>query len=320
MLRILIFLLLLPFLGACSTVDAQRAAAPQKRIAISFDDVPRSEGAFFTPAERARRLLAGLNAAGVEQAVFFVNPGNLEKPFGAGGEKWISDYVAAGHVLANHTFSHWHLNVTPADQYLADIDRAEAWLKPRPGYRPWFRYPYLDEGGPDKARRDAVRAGIKARGLRNGYVTIEDSDWNTDDLMIRAVREGKKMDMEALKRFYVDGHVEAAEFYDALARRTIGRSPAHMLLLHETDLAALYIADLIAGLRAKGWQIITADEAYTDPLRDSDEPDVPHAQGMLIGLIAWEKGIKEPRSHKTASVRTANARFAEQVLKEKPAQ
>ena len=47
--------------------------------------------------------------------------------------------------------SHWHT-----------VDAAELWLKGRPGYRPWFRYPFLDEGGRDKAKRDAVREGLKA--------------------------------------------------------------------------------------------------------------------------------------------------------------
>ncbi|MEN3973214.1 polysaccharide deacetylase family protein [Sphingomicrobium sp. XHP0235] len=148
-------------------------APDTKRVALTFDDIPRQAGAFFTPDERTDRLIAALDEAGVEQAAFFVNPGRLATTDGAGGEARISAYVEAGHVLANHSFSHPHLNTTSAEDYLADIDRASAWLEGRPGTRPWFRLPYLDEGGSDKAKRDAVRGGLAERGLMNGYVTVQ---------------------------------------------------------------------------------------------------------------------------------------------------
>jgi len=312
MIRFLFVFLLLPLAAACTTAPAVEAT---KRIALTFDDIPRSPGAFFTPDERTARLIAGLRAARVRQAAFFVNPGNLSQPHGAGGERRIAAYVGAGHVLANHSWSHRSLNATPAEDYLADIDRAEAWLRGRPGRRPWFRFPFLHEGGRDKARRDAVRAGLAARGLRNGYVTVDASDWNMEALTVEAVRAGKRIDREALRSLYVETHVEAAEFYDSLARRAIGRSPAHVLLLHETDLAALWIADLVAALRARGWEIVSADEAFEDPLRSS-MPDVPVAQGTIIEAVAWERGISPPRWYERNNTRLATALFYERVLHE----
>ena len=42
-------------------------ALAQKRIAFSFDDVPRHAGAFFTPDERTVELIAVLQRMGVEQ-------------------------------------------------------------------------------------------------------------------------------------------------------------------------------------------------------------------------------------------------------------
>lgn len=293
-------------------------AAAQKRIALSFDDVPRGRGAFLTPDERTDRLIAALKRARVRQAVFYVNPGRLADPDGANGEAHIAAYVAAGHVIANHSFGHQHLNAMPADAYLADVDRAETWLKGRPGYRPWFRFPFLDEGGKDKAKRDTVRAGLKARGLANGYVTVDGSDWNMEGLTIAAAKAGKPIDMAALKALYVETLVGAADFYDDLARRTLGRSPAHVILLHETDLAALYIADLVKALRKDGWEIVTADEAYADPIA-SAEPDVPSANGPRSELMAWEKGLPAPRWYERDDVAVANRLFAERVLHEQGA-
>jgi len=289
------------------------AATAQKRIALTFDDTPRGVGAFFSKEERSKRLVAALRKARVEQAAFFVNPGKVQAPADAAV---VDRYVRAGHVIANHSFSHPHLNQLAAADYLADVDKAEAWLEPRPGRRPWFRFPFLDEGGKDKAKRDAVRAGLAARGLTNGYVTAEGSDWNIEQLAVDAKKAGKKIDMAALRDLYVETHVQAADFADALMTKTIGRSPPHVMLLHETDIAALYIADLAKALRADGWEIVSADTAYADPLKTA-APDVPSANGTLTELLAWEKGLPAPRWYERNNIALANRLFAERVLHEK---
>lgn len=298
-------------LAACASVPPSEV--PGKRIALTFDDIPRGRGAWLTDDERTRRLIAGLREAGVGQAAFFLNPGNLAMRPGA--EARIADYVAAGHVIANHSATHPRLNATDAATYLADIDAAEAWLKGRPGYRPWFRFPYLDEGGRDRAKRDTVRAGLAARGLMNGYVTVDASDWFYEQAVIDAVRAGKRIDRDGLRDLYVESHVESAEFADALARRALGRSPAHVLLLHETDLAAFWIADLVRALRARGWTIVSADEAFADPIARI-VTDVPVAQGTLIEAIAWQRGLPEPRWYPRNDTKLAGKLFAERALEE----
>ena len=305
--RVLLFLLLL--------ITSWSGAEAQKRIALSFDDVPRGRGAFFAPDERTKRLIANLKKAKVKQAAFFVVPGQLGHDDGIGGEERIAAYVAAGHVIANHSFTHRHLNEMAAAEYVADIDKAETWLKGRKGHRPWFRYPFLDEGGADKAKVVAVRAALRARGLSNGYATVDGSDWNIESRTANAVKAGKKIDMAALRDLYVETMVGAANFADGLSRKTWGRQPAQIILLHETDITALFIADLVAALRKNGWTIITADEAYADPIGKL-APVVPSANGTLVELAAWEKGLPEPRWYERNNIELANRLFDERVLHE----
>ena len=308
--RILLFVALL--------ITSWSGAEAQKRFALSFDDVPRGRGAFFTPDERTKRLIAGLKAAKVKQAAFFVVPGQLGHDDGVGGEQRIAAYVAAGHVIADHSFTHRHLNELPAAEYVADIDRAEAWLKDRKGRRPWFRYPFLDEGGDNQAKVAAVRAALKARGLHNGYATVDGSDWNFESRTADAVKAGKKVDLPALRDLYVETMVQAADFADGLSRKTWGRQPVQVILLHETDVAALFIADFVAALRKDGWTIVTADEAYADPIAKL-APIVPSANGTLVELAAWEKGLPKPRWYERNNIDLANRLFDERVLHEKMA-
>ena len=260
-------------------------AAAQKRIALTFDDVPRRAGAFLTPDERTDRLIAALRRARVPQAAFFVTTGNLERDHGAGGERRITAYVAAGHVIANHSHRHLWATRTSVADYVADLDRAAAWLRGRPGYRPWFRFPFLDEGRDTRERRDALRTALARRGLSSGYVTVDSYDWYLEDLTRAAASAGQEIDRAALRRLYVDAIVGAADFSDRIAADALGRSPAHVLLLHETDLAALFIADAVAALRADGWEIVSADEAYRDPIA-AIEPDSMFLGGGRVAGIA----------------------------------
>src|SRR5213075_1651681 len=173
-----------------------------------------------------------------------------------------------------------------------------------------------DEGGAHKAKRDAVRAALKARGLRNGYATVDGSDWNIEGQTADAVKAGKTIDMAALRDLYVETMVGAADFADRLAIKTWKRQPAQVIVLHETDIAALFVPDLVRALRKDGWTIVAADEAYRDPISKL-APDVPSANGTLVELAAWEKGIPKPRWYERNDIDLANRLFAERVLHEK---
>jgi peptidoglycan-N-acetylglucosamine deacetylase len=283
----------------------------EKRIAISFDDAPRGPGALLNPDVRAQMLIAGLKRAGVEQAAFFTNPGRI----GPVNAATLQAYARAGHVLANHTAHHLVLSEVSADQFLADIDAAEKWLKPEPGYRPWFRFPQLDEGKRNVAKRDAVRIGLKARGLRDGYVTADGWDWYLESLTLKAVQSGKKMDADGLRNLYVENHVLSADFADDLAKRILGRSPQHVLLLHETDLAAMYVEDLVKALRADGWTIVTADAAYSDPIGKLPPPEIADTNGTLIQMLAWEHHTTGARWFERNNRDVMDQLFSERVLR-----
>jgi peptidoglycan/xylan/chitin deacetylase (PgdA/CDA1 family) len=289
------------------------ATAQDKLIALSFDDVPRHPGGFMTPVERTIALIEGLEEAGVEQAAFFVTTGNLDDDYGHNGEVRIRAYVEAGHVIANHSHSHGWLWNGDVAAYIADLDKAEAWLADKPGRRPWYRFPYLDEGR-DPGRRDALRAALRERGLSNGYVTVDNWDWAIDNLAARAVADKRDIDLRALGDLYAETIVSTADFNDRIARETLGRSPIHVLLLHETDLNALFIADVVAALEAGGWRIVTIDEAYRDPIAQI-EPDTLYLGGGRVTALAAAAG-RDPETlvHERTDEAELTRLFEERVI------
>ena len=268
-------------------VFALPALSESRKIAITFDDAPRSDGPFFTGPERTDALIAALAEAGVESAMFFVTTRGLETPEGQGRER-IAKYASAGHEIANHSHSHMWLHRTDVDAYLADVDKAQQLLAEFDNVHPYYRFPFLDEGR-SAEKRAPVAQGLADRGLSNGYVTVDNYDWYMARLAAEIVEGGNEPDIDGLRDVYVELLVDVVEFYDEIALDTLGRSPKHVLLLHENDLAALFIGDLVQGLRDNGWKIISASDAYTDPIADMEPETLFLGQGRVAAL-AVDKG------------------------------
>ena len=142
---------------------------------------------------------------------------------------------------------------------------------------------------PWEAHAFAMAVRLHERGLMSGYVTVDSYDWHLQALANRAAADGLAIDRAALRDLYVEAIVESAEFSDRIAVEILGRSPAHVLLLHETDLAALHIADAVAALRARGWEIVGADEAFADPIARM-EPESMFLRGGRIAALANAAG------------------------------
>lgn len=263
-----------------------------QQIALSFDDAPRKGGHHYSGVERTEILLSKLKEKDVT-AVFFCVAKDLDEL----EMRRLKMYGDAGHIMANHTYSHERIDRMGVEGYIDGIRKADVILSGLPNYRYWFRYPFLDEGK-DVDSRDRIREALKDMGYINGYVTVDNYDWYIEKLFQDALAEGKTVDYFKLKNLYLDHLLNSIEFYDKMAMDVIGRSPKHVLLLHENDLAALYVDELIDKLRKMGWEIISPEDAYTDPIAQIVPDVLLNGQGR-IGAIAKEKGYKGNFSQKS---------------------
>jgi peptidoglycan/xylan/chitin deacetylase (PgdA/CDA1 family) len=255
-----------------------------QEIAITFDDAPTGNSVVSTGPERTTRLLDALKKASVTQTVFFVVTSYID----SSGADRLRRYASAGHLLANHTHRHEWIHAIGTAAYIEDIQRADSVLKTFPHYTPWFRYPFLDEGR-TRSSRDSIRIALKQLHLSNGYVTIDNYDWYLNKLFREAVQAGKKVNYEKLTAVYIEHIWNSITFYDDIAKKVLGRSPKHVLLLHENDLAAHFVGDLLKFLREKHWKLITPTEAYSDPIA-ALVPDVLFNGQGRVAAFAYEKG------------------------------
>jgi len=261
-----------------------RKAAPQ--FSITMDDFHWQDAVKLTPTERNQAILDTLNANSIKAALFVIGR-NIDSDE---GKQLLSPWDKAGHLIGNHTYSHRNYNAsgTVIEEYQQDILRAESLLKDFPRFRKYFRFPLLKEGD-TAAKRDAMRKFLDRNGYRNGHVTIDNSDWVIDQRLTTRLKNDASADVKPYRDFYLEHMWTRAEYYDALVRRVLGRSVKHTVLVHFNLLNGLFLGDLIAMFKSKGWQPIDAEEAFRDPVFTA-KPLVLPAGESIVWSLAKGKG------------------------------
>jgi peptidoglycan/xylan/chitin deacetylase (PgdA/CDA1 family) len=239
------------------------ARRPAPQFSITMDDFHWHNAVKLTATERNQAILDTLHANSIKAALFVIGR-NIDSDE---GKQLLTPWDKAGHLIGNHTYSHRNYNAsaTVIEEYQQDILRAESLLKDFPRFRKYFRFPLLKEGD-TAAKRDAMRTFLERNRYRNGHVTIDNSDWLIDQRLATRLKTDAAADVKPYRDYYMEHMWARAEYYDALARRVLGRSVKHTVLVHFNLLNGLFLGDLIAMFKSKGWQPIDAEEAFRDPV------------------------------------------------------
>jgi peptidoglycan-N-acetylglucosamine deacetylase len=280
--------------------------ASAREIALTFDDAPQPDTVLMTGAERTDKLIKALKDAKVPDALFFVTTKNITEQ----NKSRLNQYTHAGFHLANHSHSHSSASKLGVIDYLSDAYRAHLILKDFDNRLSFHRFPFLNYGA-DTNAVEKLQSGLGELGYKDGYVTVDNFDWAMSSILVNAAEQNKTIDYAKASALYVDTLEQAIEFYDAIAQKTLKRSPKHVLLLHENDAAALFLPDLIARLRSKGWKIISPQEAYKDPIA---KQKVFYKQGKVAGIAA-SKGVPEAElRHESENMDYLEALFKERKV------
>jgi peptidoglycan-N-acetylglucosamine deacetylase len=262
------------------------AAKSRPQVSLTMDDFSWGNAVKLSATERNQAILKTLDSYSIKAALFVVgrNIDNEE------GKQLLKAWNDAGHLIANHTYSHRNYNnpAMTAAVYEEDILRAETLLKDFPRFQKYLRFPMLKEGDTAQ-KRDEIRRVLKNRGYHNGYVTIDNSDWIVDQRLTARLKKDPKADLTPYRDFYLEHMWDRAQYYDSLAQKVLGRPVKHTILTHFNLLNGLFLGDLLQMFKSKGWQLIDAEEAFKDRIFNA-EPKVVPAGESIVWSLAKENG------------------------------
>jgi len=272
---------LLTGLAACGLVSGCAVPTPRARprapgIAITIDDFDLSDTPLMGGEARDTAIRAALRRHGVQAAGFvagkYVDDTLSPRVLG----RWSDD----GHIIGNHSFSHRYFGGQDPAALMADILKCEPLLFGYPGFRRIFRFPYLAEGK-TVAGRDGMRALLRQHGYRTGPVTIDTSDWYIDNRLKARLTARPDSAVAGYRRFYLDHVWERARYYDGLAQALFGRSIDHTILLHHRLTTGLFLDDMLAMFRARGWRLVDAGTAFASPVLALEPDTLPAGQSLI---------------------------------------
>lgn len=258
----------------------------QPTVSFTFDDGVTGDMPGYGFEQWNSMLLDHLDHANLK-AIFFVTGANkLDEK----GQYLLRTWNDKGHKLANHTFTHPNYNSENItfEKFKNEFLQTDTVIKKHDGYIPLFRFPYLKEGNSEE-KITLFREFLHYQNYKNGYVTIDASDWYIDGRLRNRLKKNPDVDIEPFRQFYLEHLLSRAVYYEELSYQLTGRHIKHTLLLHHNLAAALFLGDLIKMFKEKGWHLIDAKDAYDDAIFQSNPTNVPAGES-LVWALAKETG------------------------------
>ena len=249
------FLAGLAALSACSELGLG-AKQHKKRMAITIDDFQLGFDIGLNQQSRHKNILGALDAVG-HKAAGFVTGSFVTSDW---GQRVVQDWLDAGHLIANHTWSHPHANETETAEYLANIRKNKSYLDGLAVTADFFRFPYLDDGR-DREQQVELFDVLDDLELRNAPVTIDSVDWFTSGRLQTALKANPNTDLTPYRDYYVEMCVTLANHWDGVAQALGFKSLPHLTLMHHNILNGHFLKDVLLALKSEGWTFVDAQEA-----------------------------------------------------------
>ncbi len=271
------------------------ATGRAESVAITFDDLPLN-GELAPGTTRVRivkDVLAILKKQRVPQVYGFINAGKLEGS--VDGARALELWVAGGQRAGNHTYSHLDLHKATPEDFLRDVRLNEPVLEllDKDNTWRWLRYPYLREGDTLEKRR-VVRAQLHDRGYRIAQVTLDYEDYLWNSAYARCAGRNDKESIAWLRSSYLTTASQYLDLDRQLAMLVFDRQISHVLLLHLGAFSSNILPDLLELLRAKGFTLVTLEQAQSDPAYDGDPDGASKYGGSLLEQWMDARALKYP--------------------------
>ena len=272
-------------------------AISQKQVVITIDDLI-SNGPFIDLAHIQQVNQQVIDTAVNYQvpAIGFVNEQKLHRKNEEVARKQIlRNWLEGGLDLGNHTYSHPSFYNTPLEDFKNEVIKGEVFtsslLEEYGSKMRYFRHPFLNTG-PDSLTKVKFEQFLSEKGYIIAPVTVESGDYIFNKMYAKAVIEGDSSEMKAMGKAYVSHTLKMFEWYEGVANQTLGRAIPHIYLCHVNPLNADYLGEIYQGLKDKGYEFITLEDALKDPVYDNTDYHI--GKWGVSWLYRWDEGkVKE---------------------------
>jgi peptidoglycan/xylan/chitin deacetylase (PgdA/CDA1 family) len=287
-------------------LPAVAAGEPHRTIVLTFDDLPLAPKADdLAVVRRVNEALLRVLTERHVPAIGFVNEGKLQVK----GERdariaVLEQWLKAGLALGNHTFSHWSLRDTPLQRYEDDVLHGEVitrqLLEQHGGKTLYFRHPFTATG-PTPQVKKSFETFLHDRGYVIAPFTVENADYIFQSLYAGARAREDRAAAARIRTAYLDHTDTMLTFCERLSRETFGREIPQILLIHDNEINADSLAELLDRLMARGYTFASLDEALRDKAyRTPDQfvgnfgPSWLHRWRVALGLPSRMRDEPDP--------------------------
>ncbi len=276
---------------------AAAAASPDRRVAVTIDDLPGPTQTVVKVAgsdlaglqAMTAKLLAALRASGTP-GIGFVNEGKLA-PNGtveAARVALLESWLEAGMDLGNHAYSHRSLNRIPLADFETDAVRGEETTKRLLAARGktlrYFRHPFLHTGRSLEVKR-GLEAFVTKRGYQIAPVTHDNGEWIFAVAYAKAGNAGDAAAQKSILATYLPYMEAKFDYFERESKALFGREIPQILLIHANSLTADTYPELARMMKARGYRFVPLAEALEDPAFRS--PDTFTGAGGISWLHRW---------------------------------
>jgi peptidoglycan/xylan/chitin deacetylase (PgdA/CDA1 family) len=297
---------LLIFSAALRALASPADTPPDRRIAITIDDLPAGAANSMPAAAittMTKQLLATLRERKIP-VVGFVNERKLYFKWGEVDERIaaLNMWLDAGFELGNHTFGHTSLNRASLKEFEDSVVQGESvtrlLLAQHNMKLRYFRHPYLDTGRDLQTRREA-EAFLVQRGYRIAPVTLDAWDWMFATVYDDAKKRGDAPLQQEVVRSYLSYTTEVFSYFEKLSRDLVGYEPNQILLMHANQLEAEHIGDVLDLIRKRGYRFTTLESALGDSVYAL--PDTYVGEEGSGWLEHWAISLGKPPLHQPSA-------------------
>jgi peptidoglycan-N-acetylglucosamine deacetylase len=263
-------------------------ATPERRIAITIDDLPAASASSMNAATitaMTKQLLATLRKQKIP-VVGFVNERKLYFHWDEVNERIaaLNMWLEAGFELGNHTYGHTSLNRAGLKEFEDSVIQGEnvtrLLLAQHNMKLRYFRHPYLDTGRDLQTRREA-EAFLSERGYRIAPVTLDAWDWMFATIYEDAKKRGDTALQQEVVKSYLSYTTEVFSYFEKLSRDLMGYEPTQILLMHANQLEAEHIGEVLDLIRKRGYRFVTLEAALGDSAYSLPDTYVGDGSGWL---------------------------------------